>query len=251
MVATPVLPDEKVIDVPPDGASPVSVTVAVAEDPPETEMGESTKVPIFATQTVRVWVTGVVDPTHALIVEELVAFWPVVVMVKVAVVAPAATVTVAGTVAHAAEELRLTEVPPVGAWPVRVTVPVDVWPPFTPVGESDKLDTVGELTVNVAVALDIYMDAVITGYWVVDTARVVIVKLAEVLPAATVTEVGTVAALVIEADRDIGHPPAGAGPVRVTVPVEVFPGPPTTLVGDTVTLAIVGGMMMTPPFAVS
>ncbi len=45
-------------------------------------------------------------------------------MVKFAVVAPTGTNTVAGKVAEGALEDRLTVVPPVGAGPVRVTVPV-------------------------------------------------------------------------------------------------------------------------------
>ena len=50
-----------------------------------------------------------------------------------------------------------------------------------------------------------------------------------VLPAATVTLAGTVAAEVLLLDKEITAPPAGAGALRVTVPVEV--PPPTTLVG--------------------
>jgi hypothetical protein len=66
----------------------------------------------------------------------------VVVMVKVAVVAFAATVTLAGT--GAAELLldNVTTAPPDGAAELRVTVPVEVNPPTTLVGFMDSALTV-------------------------------------------------------------------------------------------------------------
>ena len=153
-----------------------------------------------------------------------------VVTVKVAVVFPAATVTLAGTVATVVELLeRLTTAPPVGAGPLRVTVPVDGFPPFTLVGFSVNELTVGVVTVSVAVVVAVpYLEVIVTE--VLDArAEVVIVKLAEVAPAATVTLAGVCAADVLLLDRVTIAPPVGAAPVRVTVPVdEVFP---TTEVG--------------------
>ena len=61
--------------------------------------------------------------------------------VKVAVFAPAATVTVAGTVALAELEVSATTDPPVGAAELRVTVAVEVKPPVTLVGDNVKDDT--------------------------------------------------------------------------------------------------------------
>ena len=56
-------------------------------------------------------------------------------IVKVTVVAPAATVTLAGTCAAAVLLLvRVTTAPPDGAGPVKVTVPIDDVPPMTEVG---------------------------------------------------------------------------------------------------------------------
>jgi hypothetical protein len=80
-----------------------------------------------------------------------------VVAVKVAVVAPAATVTDAGTwTAAVLLEVKLTTAPPAGAGPLRVTVPVEEAPPATDVGLT--LTPVNDacaaaVTVNVAVRL--------------------------------------------------------------------------------------------------
>src|SRR5436305_11989309 len=55
--------------------------------------------------------------------------------VKVALVAPAGTVTLAGTVLTAVLLLAsVTTIPPLGAGPLRVTVPWDVFPPVTLAG---------------------------------------------------------------------------------------------------------------------
>jgi hypothetical protein len=61
------------------------------------------------------------------------------------------------------------------------------------------------------------------------TALVLAVNVALVAPAATITLDGTRAAAVLPLDRATCAPPAGAGPLSVTVPVEEFP--PVTLVG--------------------
>ena len=77
---------------------------------------------------------------------------PKVVVVKVAVVAPAATVTLAGTCAADVLLLdRVTTAPPVGARPVKVTVPVDEFPPTSAVGLSTTEVRVAGVTVNVEV----------------------------------------------------------------------------------------------------
>ncbi len=70
------------------------------------------------------------------------------------------------------------------------------------------------------------------------TALVLTTNVALVAPAATVTLGGTLAApLLLESVT--GAPPAGAGPLNATVPVEEFP--PVTLVGLSESEERVGG----------
>jgi hypothetical protein len=74
--------------------------------------------------------------------------------VNVALVAPAATVRLAGTVAAAVLSLiRETDAPPLGAGPLSVTVPVEGDPPVTLVGFSVSEERVraGGSTVREAV----------------------------------------------------------------------------------------------------
>jgi hypothetical protein len=67
-----------------------------------------------------------------------------VVTVNVALLAPAATVTLAATVAAVALLVRYTTAPPLGAAPLRVTVPVEDDPPVTLVGLSPIDESVGD-----------------------------------------------------------------------------------------------------------
>ena len=73
-----------------------------------------------------------------------------------------------------------------------------------------------------------------------------IVKVALVLPLDTVTVAGTPAAAVLLLNRDTTAPPVGAGPLKVTVPVE--PVPPATEDGFTVTEERPGRMSNRRPF---
>ena len=76
---------------------------------------------------------------------------------------------------------------------------------------------------------------------------VVIGKVAEVIPAATVTEAGTVASVLL-ALRLTTNPAVGAGPVIVTVPV--VPAPPAMLAGLIVREVAVGAVTVRPVLTV-
>lgn len=155
-----------------------------------------------------------------------------VVTVKVALVAPAATVTFAGTVATEVRLLdKATTVPADGAGPDSVTVPVDGEGPLTVVGFRVTTLNVGAVTVNVAVLLTPRVPFIVTEAFVA-TGLVVTVKVAVVAFAATVTLAGTWAANLL-LDRVTTAPPDGAGPFKVTVPAEDVP--PITDVGLRVT----------------
>ena len=88
------------------------------------------------------------------------------------------------------------------------------------------------------------------------TALVVTVKVALVAPAGTVTPLdGTLAAAMLLLESVTWAPPAGAGPLRVTVPVEDCK-PPTTLVGFSVSdergggvegVTVSAAVLLTPP----
>lgn len=138
------------------------------------------------------------DPIAAVIVKVSLLLTWFVVTVKVVVVAPLGTVTVAGTWASPPLLERLTVTPDgPAAWPI-VTVPVLVLPPITVVGFSESELTVFGLTVIVCVTDVPLPVAVIVTVWVDVTGRVVTVNVPVVAPAATVIEAGTVAAEVFE-----------------------------------------------------
>ena len=95
-------------------AGPLRLTVPVEDVPPVTEFG-LTEIPVKVAAvivSVAVWLVPLTDPV--MIAEVLVATGTVLI-VKVAVDAPAATITFAGTVAFVDPEERVTVVPPVGA----------------------------------------------------------------------------------------------------------------------------------------
>ena len=93
-----------------------------------------------------------VAPRTPVIVTDVLDMTPEVLTVKVAVLEPADTVTLAGIVATAVLLLdSVTGAPAAGATPLRVTVPVEVLPPRTDVGFKDTELSVAVVTVKVAV----------------------------------------------------------------------------------------------------
>lgn len=89
-------------------------------------------------------------PRVAVTVAVEVADTPDVLIANVAVDAPPATVTEAGGVTVALVDVRFMTKPPVGAIPLRVTVPVDEFPPVRVVGFAVRLTSDGGLIVSVA-----------------------------------------------------------------------------------------------------
>src|SRR6267143_172197 len=129
---------------------------------------------------------------------------------KLALVPPAGTVTLEGTVAALVLLLEsVTCPPPAGAGAFSVTVPVEELPPVTLARLTVSDETIGGITVSVA----------------------------RVGPVASVKLAGTpIAGLLLESVTCA--PPAGAGAFSVTVPVEELP--PVTLVGLTVSDEMTG-----------
>jgi hypothetical protein len=145
-------------------------------------------------------------------------------MVNVAVVAPAGTVTDAGTVPIVVElDANVTTAPPVGAARVSVTVPVTATPPVAAVTFVDNVDSAaaGGATVSVAVPVEPFVAAVIVTTVFAATVPAVIVNVALLLPAGTVTLTGTVATPVLDELSVTTLPPKGALVESVTVPVVV------------------------------
>ena len=207
-VAALVTLDDNVTSAPPGPAAPFKLTVPVEDVPPRTDVGETVRA--LTVGGVMVRVDDCVDePRLAVITAVVDADTAVVFTRKVAEVDPAATETVAGTVAEVESLDNFTTVPPAGAVPVKVTVPFEEIPPSTLVGERETLDMASGLIVKAAEADDVPRAALIVAEVTVVTAAVLTTKFAEVEPAFTVTVAGTFA-LAFEEVRLTTFPPVGA-----------------------------------------
>ena len=165
-----------------------------------------------------------------------------VVTVKVAWMVPAGTSTLPGTAAAGSLLESETSAPALGAGPFSVTVPREEFrPPVTLVGFSVSEAGVGRgegATVSAAPRVTPPKDAEIVTAVAAATGLVVTVKVALVAPAGTVTLPGARAIAGVVLESVTCAPPAGAGPLSATVPVEGFP--PITLVGLSVSEERVG-----------
>jgi hypothetical protein len=141
--------------------------------------------------------------------------------VKPVLVCPAGTVTCDGTLAFADELERLTGCPVEGAGLDSVTVPFALFPPTTSDGVRlialTQSDDAAGFTVMLADALfaEVAVIVAVVGDATVD---VVTGNVAEVCPAGTDTDAGTLAAALLLA-RPTVTPPVGAAAASVTVPV--------------------------------
>ena len=135
------------------------------------------------------------------------------------VVAPAATVTLAGTVRPALLLDRATTAPPVGAAPLKVMVQALVPGPVRLDGEHVRLLTVtGAFKVMAEVELEPLAVAVTVAVESLAMVPAVAEKVPVAEPAATVIEAGVVRDALFEA-RFTGRPPVGAAALTVTVHV--------------------------------
>jgi hypothetical protein len=209
---------------PPAGAGAFRVTVPVSPDPPITTLADRVSPD---TQITGLTVTEMEAPaqpfTLAVILARTLLRTVPVVMLKVAEICPAGMNTVAATCTSGRLLCRLTVKPPAGAAAVKVTVPVRPVPPVTALADRVTDCTHGGgVTVRVAEALELPSLPVRVTCTVVSVTLVVTGKFAELWPAGTVTEAPTWATELLLCNVT-AIPPAGAAPLRVTVPVALLP----------------------------
>lgn len=151
---TPELLEVMLTTAPPVGEGPFRVTVPVALDPLATEFGDTVN-PVKTAGVIVNTVVTEMAPDLAVIVAGVEDPTADVVIVKVAVVLPDATVTLFGGTALELLDVNVTTMPPEGAAPLRLTVPVEEVPPLTEVGDTLTPDNcvAGGVIVRVAVCV--------------------------------------------------------------------------------------------------
>jgi len=237
----PAFPLNKLTVTPPAGAAPLIVTVPVVVCPETTLAGlKDNIVTTGCGTTVRFAVMGKVSGGVTVMVTLVLVATANVVTLKVPLVAPAAMVKLAGTVA--APVLLLIRVivnPPVGAAPFRFTVPTEPTPPVTDPGLNINDAMEAGSTVSVPAILKLVPELADTITIVgVATPDVFAVNVCVLLPAGTVMPAGTVTDG-SELSSETNTPPAGATKLIVTVPVDEFP--PATVDGLKLTCTTGGG----------
>ena len=110
--------DANVTTAPPGSAGPVSTALTKLVDPPGTVVGAAVKLVNAGGDTVTTCV-AVPVACAAVMITSIELLTTEVEIVKAALFTPAATRTLAGTVAAGLAELRLIIMPPAGAGPVR------------------------------------------------------------------------------------------------------------------------------------
>jgi hypothetical protein len=192
----------------------------------------------------------VVVPVTPETAPDVTAVTPVVVPVNVTLVAPAGTVTVAGTVTALLALDNVTTVPAGPAADPRVTRNVMLLPPLRDVGDADNAVITAAFTTTFSDLLIAPWDATTVPAVSESTATDVAVKLAESAPSGTVTVAGTVIAGLLLTKSTV-TPPAGAIPVNVTLPM--VDAPPFSIVDiesvDNTGAATVMVLVMVVPLA--
>jgi hypothetical protein len=170
------------------------------------------------------------------------------VTVNVWEVAPAPTVTGEGNEPTDGALLRPTMIPPAGALPVSVTVPVLDCPEATFAGLKDSILTTGGSTVRPPpAAVPLGSVAVTVTAVLLATGSVVALNVPLLAKPAIMKLAGTVTALMLLLISVTLNPAPGAGPFRFTVATE--PTPPVAELGLNVNDDIPAGLTVNVPLA--
>src|SRR6185369_8086471 len=220
-----VLFDDRMTVAPPAGADWVRLTLQTVDAPEVRIDGEHASDETLGAPGVTVTVAVALPPSVAVTVTVCGVGTDPAVTVKLDDVAPAGTVTEAGTGSAAGLlEESVTALPPGGAACVRVTVHVVEVAAVTLAGVHTSEETLVLLapTVNVTAAVPPSMAVSVTVCGDVTVAAVT-VKVADPEPAGTVTEAGTGSTVVLLDASVTVLPPVGAAWVRVIVQIVVAP----------------------------
>ncbi len=175
----------------------------------------------------------VTPPKIAEIVDVVAVVTDVVVTVKFALVAPAATVTLAGTLVAVEFSDSDTTAPPLGAAPLKVTAPCEEVPPVTLDGLTPIAVSVapgGAATISEVNAEPFPNVALRFTFVLAETVDVCTLKVTRSDPAVTLTVAGMAATAGLELPSVTCAPPAGAAPSSTTVAMDV--APPVTISGS-------------------